>query len=115
MIETTDDDVIMSRSAEILAALSEDKEAKKLQVLFLAVVNIVLLRTNLLVCGDVERSLAVASFPTGKLTSEFVMDLGGLVSRKKDFIPAVTGAVKKGWSPLSLDLKPSVVASLFNN
>lgn len=99
VIETTDDDVIMGRSAEILSALSEDKESKKLQVLFLAVVNIVLLRTNLLVCGDVERSLAVAAFPTGKLTSDFVMDLGGLVSRKKDFIPAVTGAVKKGWSP----------------
>ena len=88
MIETTDDDVIMSRSAEILAALSEDKEAKKLQVLFLAVVNIVLLRTNLLITGDAERSLAIASFPSGKLTSDFVMDLGGLVSRKKDFIPA---------------------------
>lgn len=30
--------------------------------------------------------------------SDFVVDLGGLVSRKKDFIPAVTAAVKKGWS-----------------
>ena len=26
-----------------------------------------------------------------------VMDLGSLVSRKLDFIPAVTAAVKKGW------------------
>ena len=48
----------MNRSAEILVALSEDKEEKKLTVLFLAVVNIVLLRTNLLICGDAERSLA---------------------------------------------------------
>ena len=50
--------VIMNRSAELLLALSEDKEEKKLTVLFLAVVNIVLLRTNLLICGDKERSLA---------------------------------------------------------
>jgi len=117
----------MNRSAELLLALSEDKEEKKLTVLFLAVVNIVLLRTNLLICGDKERSLAgngldiglenfsvlitslipflfssarisVASFADGKLVSDFVMDLGGLVSRKKDFIPAVTSAVKKGWT-----------------
>lgn len=26
------------------------------------------------------------------------MDLGGLVSRKKDFIPAVSAAIKRGWS-----------------
>jgi len=32
------------------------------------------------------------------MVSDFVMDLGGLVSRKKDFIPAVTAAVKKGWT-----------------
>jgi hypothetical protein len=25
------------------------------------------------------------------------MDLGGLVSRKKDFIPAITKAIKAGW------------------
>jgi manganese-dependent inorganic pyrophosphatase len=66
VIETTDDDVIMSRSAEILTALAEDKEAKGLSVLFLAVVNIVLLRSNLLLCGDNERSLAQAAFPEGK-------------------------------------------------
>lgn len=98
VVETTDDEVIMNRAAELLLALSEDKEEKKLTVLFLAVVNIVLLRTNLLVCGDKERSLAVASFADGKLVSDYVMDLGGLVSRKKDFIPAVTSAVKKGWT-----------------
>lgn len=98
VIETTDDDVIMNRSAELLVALSEDKQKKGLTVLFLAVVNIVLLRTNLLICGDTERSLAVASFANGKMVSDFVMDLGGLVSRKKDFIPAVTAAVKKGWT-----------------
>jgi inorganic pyrophosphatase/exopolyphosphatase len=103
VIETTDDEVIMNKAAELLVALSADKEAKGLSVLFLAVVNIVLLRTNLLLCGPSELSLAVASFSNGKLipsidSEPYIMDLGGLVSRKKDFIPAVTGAVKKGWS-----------------
>jgi inorganic pyrophosphatase/exopolyphosphatase len=104
VIETVDDEVILQRSAELLVALSEDKEAKGLSVLFLAVVNIVQLRTKLLMCGKNERSLALKSFPNSKLVidadgleSLHVLDLGGLVSRKKDFIPAVTGAIKKGW------------------
>lgn len=102
VVETTDDEVIMSRADELLVALSEDKEAKGLSVLFLAVVNIVKLRSNLLLCGLNERSLAEQSFINGKLVIEgskqpYVMDLGGLVSRKKDFIPAVTAAVKGGW------------------
>ncbi|KAJ1414298.1 hypothetical protein B484DRAFT_454846 [Ochromonadaceae sp. CCMP2298] len=106
VVETTDDDVIMSRYAELLLALSEDKEAKGLSVLFLAVVNIVSLKSNLLLCGPNERSLACASFKNGKLVESddafkgvaVIMDLGKLVSRKKDFIPAVTNAVKGGWS-----------------
>ena len=28
-----------------------------------------------------------------------LMDLGKRVSRKKDFIPAVTATIKKGWKP----------------
>lgn len=106
VIETTDDDVIMSRAADLLVALQEDKEAKKLDALFLGVVNIVKLRSNLLLCGPNEVSLAQASFAHGKLLDNesgpaFIMDIGGLVSRKKDFIPAVTAAVKKGWAPVA--------------
>lgn len=103
VVETTDDEVILHKTPELLVALAEDKEAKGLQALFLGVVNIVALRTNLLVCGPAERSLAEASFPNGKFIPNedgepCVMDLGSLVSRKKDFIPAVTGAVKRGWT-----------------
>lgn len=103
VIETTDDDVIMSRSKDIIEALRLDKAQKGLDILFLGVANIVLLRTNLLLCGPSETSLAAASFPKGKLINDgvhtsTVMDLGGMVSRKKDFIPAITAAIKKGWS-----------------
>lgn len=104
VVETTDDDVILSRSSELLLALAECKESKGLTCLFLAVVNIVLLRSQLLLCGPVETSLAEASFSSGKLLADgsgnapSLMDLGGLVSRKKDYIPAVTKAIKMGWS-----------------
>ena len=100
VVETTDDEIILSRTEEILIALAHDKEQKGLSVLFLAVVNIVSLQSTLLLCGAYERSLAEVSFLNGKVleSSPFVMDLGGLVSRKKDFIPAVTKAIKLGWA-----------------
>jgi manganese-dependent inorganic pyrophosphatase len=104
VVETTDDEVILNRSAELLVALSEDKESSGVSLTYLAVVNIVELRTTLLLVGPEERSLAASAFPNGKfLTMEeysepYAMDLGNLVSRKKDFIPAVSSAMKKGWS-----------------
>jgi manganese-dependent inorganic pyrophosphatase len=103
VIETTDDEVILNRSAELLMNLSEDKENKKLNALFLAVVNIVSLKTTLLLCSKNEKSLAQQAFTKGKFLSnnDHLMDLGGLVSRKKDFVPAITAAVKKGWSPVT--------------
>lgn len=103
VIETTDDAVIMNRAAELLVSLAADKEKKGLSVLFLAVVNIVALRSSLLLIGPDEHSLAQAAFANGKMVEDTfnttsVMDLGSLVSRKLDFIPAVTSAIKRGWA-----------------
>lgn len=113
VIETVDDEVIMGKTSELLVALNADKESKGLSVLFLAVVNIVALKTSLLLCGPNEKSLAIKSFTKGKLISrdgvESVMDLGNLVSRKKDFIPAVTAAIKAGWCEAPAGtIRPSV-------
>lgn len=86
----------------LYTALVDDRDSKGVSITFLAVVNIVKLRSTLLCCGPNERTLAEAAFPHGAfLPSEFeptLMDLGSLVSRKKDFIPAVSSAIKKGWS-----------------
>ena len=106
MVETTDDEVILSRAAELLVALAEDKEQQGVSVSFLAVVNIVEIRSTLLLCGPHERALALAAFPEGQLVvgdgdsavEVYLMNLGSMVSRKKDFVPAVSAAIKKGWS-----------------
>jgi manganese-dependent inorganic pyrophosphatase len=102
-VETTDDEIILEKCAELLVALSEDKDQKGYSVSFLAVVNIVKLKSTLLLCGPNEKSLAFVAFPQAEFITEdytepVMMDLGGLVSRKKDFIPAVSNAMKKGWS-----------------
>jgi manganese-dependent inorganic pyrophosphatase len=103
VIETTDDEVILTRTLELLLALSDDKEKKGLSVLFLAVVNIVALRSTLLLCGPDEHSLAQAAFRDGVMKtddrgSESMMDMGSRVSRKLDFVPAITAAIKAGWA-----------------
>ena len=101
-METTDDEVILSRREELIIELVKQRMAKSIDVLFFAVVNIVSLKSTLLLCGDNERTLATVAFTQGKMDANdqpFSMDLGSLVSRKKDFIPAVTKAVKNGWAP----------------
>lgn len=99
VVETTDDAVIIDRIDELLPEIVACKKEKGLSALFLAVVNIVSLRGTLLLCGPTELSLAKASFEGCDVNeSSTVMDLGDRVSRKKDYIPAITKAIKGGWT-----------------
>lgn len=109
VIETTDDGVILARTDELIAALATSKREKSLEIMFLAVVNIVALQSTLLLVGEDESSLASAAFAgtpgaSGVTTQgdARLFSLGNLVSRKKDFIPAVSRAINKGgWKPCS--------------
>lgn len=107
VVETTDDGVILARKDELLQNLRISKSEKSLDMMFLAVVNIVELKSTLLVIDSQELSLAKFAFPS-KDTSEDdktilqrgLYSLGGLVSRKKDFVPAISRAItKQGWVP----------------
>lgn len=89
VVETTDDAVIMDRKAELLPELLVSKAERGVDFLFLAVVNIVLMRSNLLMCDHPEVALAKLAFG-GAVTSVGVMDLGARVSRKKEFVPPLT-------------------------
>eukprot|EP00956_Cyclotella_meneghiniana_P004200 scaffold5163_cov49-Cyclotella_meneghiniana.AAC.1 len=110
VVETTDDAVIIDRLGELLPEMVACKKEKNLDMLFLAVVNIVELKGTLILCGPSEFSLAKAAFKDGKLLNDdaTMMDLGKRVSRKKDYIPEVTRAIKAGWKK-PLDRGASVV------
>lgn len=103
VIETTDDEVILARAEELLEALILSKHEKSLEVLYLAVVNIVALHSTLLVIGDDEASLAEKAFtssPGFVSENKQLFSLGKLVSRKKDFIPVISKAINTGgWKP----------------
>jgi inorganic pyrophosphatase/exopolyphosphatase len=100
VIETVDHESILERNDEIIIAMNIDKNNKKLNILYLAVVNIVELKTILIICGNNEKSLALESFQNKLFIDkdESCLNLENLVSRKKDFIPKVTRAIKEGWS-----------------
>ncbi|KAL9185808.1 hypothetical protein ACHAXT_003585 [Thalassiosira profunda] len=115
VVETTDDAVIIDRLGELLPEIVACKKEKELSALFLAVVNIVTLKGTLLLCGPTELSLAQAAFPDCALTNEgsTLMDLGKRVSRKKDYIPEITRAIKAGWSkPIQRGQSTVDIASL---
>jgi inorganic pyrophosphatase/exopolyphosphatase len=98
VVETTDDAVIIDRLDELLPEIVATKKEKNMSALFLAVVNIVQLKGTLLLCGPSELSLAKAAFPDCTVNdTHTMMDLGSRVSRKKDYIPEITKAIKAGW------------------
>jgi hypothetical protein len=108
VVETTDDDAILSRMDELLPEMVACKKEKGLSCIFLAVVNIVKLHSHLLLCGPTETALAKAAFDGKILKDGKLMDLGGRVSRKKDYIPVITKVIKNGWErPKSLARGPS--------
>jgi len=103
VVETTDDDVILQKAGKLIPELVACKKEKNLSMIFLAIVNIVKLRSCLLLCGPGEISLAVEAFGGEISRHGTLMDLGNRVSRKKEFIPVITRIINGGWAkPTSL-------------
>lgn len=98
VIETTDDTCILARVEELVPEMVAAKAENNLDLLFLAVVNIVGLRSQLVLCGAEETSLAEMAFG-GEMTDDGnLMNLGSRVSRKQEFIPGLAGAIEGGWN-----------------
>lgn len=104
VVETTDAPASLARAAELAPEMRAVKAADAtVDAVLLAVVDIVALTSTLIVCGRVEASLATAAYG-GEVEDAAggaaqTLALPGLVSRKKDFVPALTTAVKNGWVP----------------
>jgi len=104
VVETTDHAVIVDRVDELVPEMIICKNQRKYSILFLAIVNIVKMHSYLLLCGRPEQNLAENAFQGAPLLEQkegsvaVLMDLGNRVSRKKDFIPAITSTIKGGWS-----------------
>ena len=100
--ETTDPSVIKRRLDEIMVEVAVLKAEQKLDFSYLAVVDVVNMDSTLFLIGKAERELASQAFnKTSDETEEKEngigsMELEGMVSRKKDFIPALTSIIITG-------------------
>jgi inorganic pyrophosphatase/exopolyphosphatase len=108
----------LARAKEIISEMKFVRVEQKLTAMLLAIVDIVNLRSHLLVCGPVEASLALEAYG-GDLRDD-ILELPGMVSRKKDFVPPITRAISNGWTPpnegsLSRHRRPSVITMDYNH
>lgn len=97
VVETTDDDVILQKAGKLIPEMVACKKEKGLDMIFLAIVNIVKLKSCLLLCGPTEKDLAIQAFGGEISRHDTLMDLGNRVSRKKEFIPVITRIINDGW------------------
>lgn len=96
VIETVDFEAVMKQKDALLFELRAYRHEEAVNFSFLAVVDIVNLRSTLLLCGAGEERLACEAFGHAA-SSEHTLNLGALVSRKKDFIPPLSTLLQSGW------------------
>lgn len=92
-IETVQqDEVITTRKAELLIALDKVKKSENVELIFLAISDILKVNTKLLLLGEVETLIAQKAF--GGQSANSILDIGPKLSRKKDIAPPIENALK---------------------
>lgn len=91
--ETTSPESVNEKKIEIMEALKAKKTAENLQYMYFMVVDILNESCQLYIIGEGEGELAKKVF--GKEIAEDVMDLPGVVSRKKQIVPQLTEELSK--------------------
>lgn len=87
VVETTNPAYVFGRQAELLSAMRAEKAASKLDGVVLGVVDILNETNRLLIPSETEAGVVQAAF--GAETQGGVADLGQLISRKKQIVPAL--------------------------
>lgn len=93
VMETTSPTYAMGRKNEIISDMRALKEETSLNAIFFSVVDILAEKNSTFVAGDVERDALKSAF--GAETVDFIADLGGRLSRKKELEPALRSYFEK--------------------
>ncbi len=87
VVETTNPAYVFGRQAELLSAMRAEKAAGQLDGVLLGVVDILNETNRMLIPSETEAGVVQAAF--GTATHDGVADLGPLISRKKQIVPAL--------------------------
>jgi manganese-dependent inorganic pyrophosphatase len=91
--ETTSPAAVNAKREEIFELLVKKKEAEKLDYLYFMVVDILKQNCLLYIISETEKSLAEKAF--GQKEKDGMMELEGVVSRKKQITPPLTEILSK--------------------
>ena len=91
-LETVEQDIIIKdKKASLLKAMQAVKKSEGVDLLFVAITDILKVNTKLLILGDEEAKVAQQAF--GGNTADSVLDIGPKMSRKKEIAPALEKAL----------------------
>jgi manganese-dependent inorganic pyrophosphatase len=92
-LETVEQGTILAdKKAELLTAMAAVKKEEQVELIFLAITDILQVNTKMLILGDEEQHIAEAAFG-GTVTSN-IIDIGPKMSRKKEMAPEIEKALK---------------------
>lgn len=91
-LETVEQDMILTEKKDsLLAAMQTVKQELGVELLFVAITDILKVNTKLLILGEAEATVAQKAF--GGTVADNLLDIGPKMSRKKEIAPAIEKAV----------------------
>lgn len=87
--ETLKPDLLIKRKDELRQASFGVKEEHKLDLMFFIIVDVHHMKSYIVGLSDAEETVIVGAFKT-KVVEQHLYDVGNKVSRKKDFLPALS-------------------------
>jgi manganese-dependent inorganic pyrophosphatase len=80
-------EIILVKKDKLLIAMEQIKKREGMDLIFLALTDILKVNTKLLILGDAEKTVAEKAF--NATTSANILDIGPRMSRKKDIAPQI--------------------------
>ena len=92
-LETVEQDLVLSdKKSGLLEAMTKVKAELEVELLFVAITDILKVNTKLLILSDAEKEIAQKAF--GGVVENNILDIGPKMSRKKEIAPAIEKALK---------------------
>lgn len=84
-------EILANKKADLLKAMEQVKAELGVELIFVAITDILNVNTKILILGDAEAQVAEAAF--GGTVTDNILDIGPKMSRKKEIAPAIEKAL----------------------
>ena len=83
-------EIIANHKTELIEAMGQLKQTEGVELIFLAITDVLKLNTKLLIIGEAEKQIAEKAF--GQTVQNSLLDIGAKLSRKKEIAPPIEKA-----------------------